>query len=261
MTTATPATPGIDEVVTRLDGLVAADRAVASRAGFFAAVYRQTSRAVRDRVVAGAFDDGGRMDRFAATFAGRYLGPRAAWAAGQPVPRAWRAAFEADADAGMIVLQHLLLGINAHINLDLAVAAATVCPGAEIASLHDDFQRVNAVLGALMGPVRACLDHFSPLLDVLDRVGGHDDDAVLNFSIDVARDEAWTQAVALAGVADDALRAPLVDSLDRRVAVLARLVASPGGLLEPAVHLVAATESHDVVAVIDALAQVILPAP
>lgn len=259
MTTA--ATPGIDQVITRLDGLVAADRAAGNRAGFFAAMYGQTSRAVRERVVAGAFDDGQRMDRLVSTFADRYLGPRAAWAAGQAVPRAWRAAFEADGDAGMIVLQHLLLGINAHVNLDLAVAAATVCPGAEIASLHDDFQRVNAILGALMGPVRACLDRFSPLLDVLDRVGGHDDDAVLNFSIRVARDEAWTQAVVLAGVTDDALRAQLVDSLDRRVAVLAKLVVSPGGLLQRAVDLVAATEAHDAVAITVALAQVTLPPP
>jgi hypothetical protein len=44
--------------------------------------------------------------------------------------------------------------------------------------------------------------------------------------------------------------------LDRKVAVLARLVVEPGGILERAVDVVAHLESDDVVAVIDALALV-----
>ena len=139
------------------------------------------------------------------------------------------------------------------------MAAADVCPGDAIAGLHDDFQRINDVLGALLGPVRGCINRFSPLLDVLERVGGHEDDEVLNFSIRVARNEAWTEAVTLASAASER-HDELVDSLDRKVALLARLVADPGGLLQRAVDLVAGTESDDVVAVIDALVQVAPPA-
>lgn len=121
--------------------------------------------------------------------------------------------------------------------------------------------RVNAILSALLPKVRACIGRFSPLLDVIDRVGGADDDEILNFSIRVARDEAWSRAVMLAATDDAARRAELVGSLDRGVAVLGKVVASPGGLLGRAVDLVAAIESDDVVAVMDALGGVALESP
>ncbi len=248
----------IDAVVHQLEGVTDTARQRRDRLGLFAAMYRQTTRTVRDRVAAGHFDDSERMCRFVERFAGRYLGPLAAHQAGQPVPRSWRVAFQASASRDTITLQHLLLGMNAHINLDLAVVAAETCPGDAIHSLHADFMRINDVLGALMPGVRACIGRFSPLLDVIDRVGGGEDDEVLNFSIRVARDEAWAQARLLAAIDDPGERGRFVDSLDRRVAVLGKLVASPGGLLQRAVDLVAFTESDDVVAVIDALRTVTL---
>lgn len=251
----------IDAVVRQLDAEVATARQHADRRGWFAAMYGQTTRGVGDRVAAGGFDDAERMDRFVDAFATRYLTPLRAFPQGGPVPRSWRVAFEAARGNDRVILQHLLLGVNAHVNLDLAVVAAEVAPGSQIDSMHDDFMRVNDILGALLPKVRACIGRFSPLLDVLDRVGGSDDDEVLNFSIRVARNEAWSQARALAAIDDAALRADLIESLDRRVAVLGKLVASPGGLLQRAVDLVAATESDDVVAVMDALGKVTVDSP
>ena len=235
---------------------VDAARRRADRQGWFTALYRQTTRAVRAQVAAGAFDDASRMNRFVERFAARYMGPLRAFGAGEPVPRSWRVAFDAAGDRGTVIYQNLLLGINAHVNLDLAVVAAETCPGDEITSLHDDFMRVNAILGALMPNVRKSIGRFSPLFEVLDWIGGAEDDAFLNFSIEVARKEAWSQALVLASTDDPVRRAELVESLDRGVAVLGKLVASPGGLLNVAVRLVAALEKDDVVAIIDALSVV-----
>jgi hypothetical protein len=254
-------TPAIDAVVHRLAEEVDAARRRSDRRGWFGAMYLQTTRTVRDRVAAGLFDDAERMGRFVDAFAGRYLAPLHASLAGRPVPRCWAVAFDVAGRSDKVILQHLLLGINAHVNLDLAVVAAETCPGGEIASLRNDFMRVNGVLGALMPKVRACIGRFSPLLDVIDRVGGADDDEILNFSIRVARDEAWSQALLLAATDDPARRAQLVESLDRAVAVLGKVVSSPGGLLRRAVDLVAATESDDVAAIMDALGQVTLDSP
>jgi hypothetical protein len=239
-----------------LDAAVVEARAGANRRGWFSALYRQTTRAVRDQTAAGAFDDPERMGRFVERFAARYTSPLQAHLAGRPVPRCWRVAFEAGNEH--LILQHLVLGINAHVNLDLAVVAAETCPGEEITSLHDDFMRINEILGALMPKVRSCIDSFSPLLDVIDRLGGNEDDQILNFSIGVAREEAWSQALVLAGTDDPARRTQLIDSLDRNVSLLGRVVASPGGLLQIGVNLVAATESDDVVAVMDTLGEVAL---
>jgi hypothetical protein len=241
-----------------MEAEVDAARQLADRRGWFGAMYLQTTRTVRDRVAAGLFDDAERMCRFVEAFAARYLTPLQASRQGQPVPRCWALAFDTAARRDKVILQHLLLGINAHVNLDLAVVAAEICPGEQIGSLNDDFMRVNAVLAELLPAVRACIGRFSPLLDVIDRVGGADDDEILNFSIRVAREEAWSQALLLAATDDPARRAQLVDSLDRAVSVLGKVVASPGGLLRRAVDLVAATESDDVVAVMDALGRVTL---
>ena len=241
--------------------MVAAARTRGDRLGWFGALYGQTTRTVRDQVAAGRFDDAERMCHFVERFAARYTGPLAAWQTGLPVPKSWKVAYQATGARDTIILQHLLLGINAHVNLDLAVVAAETCTSDEIDGLHDDFMRINEVLGALMPRVRGCIGRFSPLLDVIDRLGGGEDDEVLNFSIRVARDEAWSQALTLAAVDEPARRQALVDSLDRRVAVLGKLVAHPGGLLQPAVDVVAATESDDVVAVLDALTRVTLDGP
>lgn len=239
-----------------MEAAVQVARAGADRRGWFTALYRQTTQTVRDRTAAGAFDDPERMGRFVEHFAARYLGPLRAHREGRDVPRCWRVAF--DAGPEHLILQHLVLGINAHVNLDLAVVAAETCPGEEIASLHDDFMRVNDILGALLPKVRFCIDRFSPLLDVLDRIGGKGDDEILNFSIGVAREEAWSQALVLASTDDPVRRTALIDSLDRSVSLLGKVVASPGGLLQIGVDLVAATESDDVVAVMDALSVVAL---
>jgi hypothetical protein len=250
-------TSRIDAVVTAIGEAVADARRRSDRRGWFAAMYGQTTKCVRAQVAAGGFDDAGRMEEFVTRFAGRYLGPLG----GGTVPRCWQVAFDAAGSGDHVILQHLLLGINAHVNLDLAVTAAEIAPGDAIHGLHDDFMRINAVLAALMPKVRACVGRFSPLFDVLDRVGGGDDDEMLRFSIRVARDEAWQQAVTMALTADDDRRAQLADSLDRHVAVLARMLVHPGGLLQRAVDVVAATESDDVVAITDALGQVTLDAP
>jgi hypothetical protein len=254
-------TPRIDAVVHTLTAEVDAARGRVDRRGWFGAMYLQTTRTVRDRAAAGLFDDAERMERFVEAFAGRYLAPLHASLEGRPVPRCWAVAFDVAGRSDKVILQHLLLGINAHVNLDLAVVASETCPGDAIGSLKRDFMRVNGILGALLPEVRACIGRFSPLLDVIDRVGGADDDEILNFSIRVARDEAWSQALLLAGTDDPARRAELVDSLDRAVAVLGKVVSSPGGLLQRAVDLVAATESDDIVAVMDALGRVSLAAP
>ena len=88
--------------------------------------------------------------------------------------------------------------MNAHINLDLAVVAATLCPGDAIYQLKGDFNRINDILHGLMQPIQDTVGRYSPLLHILWDIGGEADDEVLNFSIRVARNDAWQQAVTLA---------------------------------------------------------------
>ena len=154
-----------------IEGVLAALRRVVDgaaragdRIGLFAAVYRQVTAAVAQQLGRGFFDDDERLSRFDAVFADRYLSALAAWRDGRDPGRSWRLAFRATEDAGPVLVQHVLLGVNAHINLDLAVAAAQTSPGEEIGGLKGDFDRVNQVLLDVLCRLQGTLDELSPLL-------------------------------------------------------------------------------------------------
>lgn len=110
------ANPGdpITPVIDRLTAIIANAEAQASRTGYFAGLYRRVTIAVRDQIE--SFDDPVRLARLDVIFASRYLDALAAWQAGQPCSSCWQVAFTATQSAQPIILQHLLLGINAHIN-------------------------------------------------------------------------------------------------------------------------------------------------
>jgi hypothetical protein len=182
--------------------------------------------AVAERLARGFFDDADRLSRFDAVFAGRYLSALAAWRSGRDPGRSWRIAFQAAEDAGPVLVQHVLLGVNAHINLDLAVAAAQTCPGEEIGGLKGDFDRVNEVLLDVLCRLQGALNELSPLLGGLDAVLGRFDEEILGFRVERARAESWDAAVLLAGQTPEARQAT-VRMLDRYASGLGRTVLAP----------------------------------
>lgn len=242
----------IDEVLDRLARLVAVSRQRNSRLGYFAALYRQVTLEVKNGIVAGTFDDGPRMDRFDTAFGNRFFAALDAWQTGAEPPRCWRVAFELTLDPDTIILQHLLLGVNAHINLDLAVAAVEATPSAPIEELARDYDRINDILAAVLGKVQGALSDVSPYLWLLDELGGRSDEAVLDFSIRTARAQAWRNALLLArgNPAHDQL---VITMMDRSASLLARLIARPSGVLRPALELVRHRETASVDAVIERL--------
>src|SRR5690606_2599419 len=135
----------IDDAVAAMDRLLDRSLATHDPRGFFTCVYRAVTVRVRDGIRAGEFDDGERMERFDVEFARLYLDAVRDHGRGRPVPASWEVTFEAP-PRGTIALQHLLAGMNAHINLDLGIAAATVQQGRPIADLRDDFERISDVL-------------------------------------------------------------------------------------------------------------------
>ena len=89
-------------------------------------MYRRVTAEVKRRIEAGEFDDGPRMERFDVLFARRYLDAWAQHERGEVPTGVWALAFAAGERWRPVVLQHLLLGMNAHINLDLGIVAAVV---------------------------------------------------------------------------------------------------------------------------------------
>ena len=242
----------IDVVLERLDGVVDECVRRSSRAGYFAAMYRKVTLAVRDAVVDGRFEDGSRMALLDRLFAERYLDAYAAWRSGGRPTASWRAAFEATERWRPLVLQHLLLGMNAHINLDLGIAAATVAPGDDLPGLRKDFDTINDVLAELVDGFFEDVSGVSPWIGLLDRFGGRTDQTVVRFSIDLARRHAWSLATELAETPVHG-HAGIVDRRDRSTAGLARTVLRPGPFLPVGLFLIRLRERNDVKAVIERL--------
>lgn len=221
----------IDEVIVRLDEIVRESARTGSRFGYFAALYNRVTMAVRDGIRAGAFDDNPRMERLDVIFANRYLAAWDAWQAGEAPSRSWQVAFEAASRADLSVLQHLFMGMNAHINLDLGIAAAAVSPGDAIGGLQRDFNRINDVLGSLLPVVEGQLREMSPLLDTLTTVADrmdNIDDRIGNFSMEKARDGAWRFATRLAPLRSGIALSLAIDARDAVTAAVGLHFREPG---------------------------------
>ena len=195
----------IDEVLVRLNRLL--DDAIrdASRIGYFVALYERVTANVRHALIAGTvFDDGPRMERLDVVFANRFLEAWDQYAAGQKPTESWAAAFDRLKDPGPLVVQHLMLGMNAHINLDLGIAAATVATGRpQLEAMHADFNRINDVLARLVKIVEVQLTTICPplsrLADLLTV-----EERIFDFGMNASRDVAWKLAVDLVSAPRDA---------------------------------------------------------
>jgi hypothetical protein len=234
----------IEEVLEVLDSVIARAVERRSRVGYFAAIYRNVTAKVAEGIDAGFFDDGERMARFDVTFANRYLAALDGYETGGDVTRSWELAFEATTTKRPIILQHLLVGINAHVNLDLGIAAAATSPGAALAGLRRDFDRINEILASMVSSVQHDLAEVSPWIGLLDRIGGRHDDTVIRFSLEKARTEAWRFATELAPLPRDHWAGP-IKSRDARVARVANAVLHPGWL-SVLLQVIQARETNDV---------------
>ena len=243
----------IDEVIDSLDQIIALSREKADRVGYFAALYRKVTVAVRDGIRRGEFLDSDRMDRLDTRFANRYLDALEAYRAGQQVSESWRISLDACRDKEPTILQHLYSGLSAHLLLDLSVAAAETAPGARIADIRGDFEHINQIVGRLMREVDAVVGKVSPWIGLIDRMAGVQYAAVNKIGISVARDLAWRSAVELAPL-DELGRSSVIASLDRRAALVARTLTKPTAGLRVIARLIRARESDDVALVIGALA-------
>jgi hypothetical protein len=217
----------IDEVVDRLSEIIGWALNASSRLGYFAALYRKVTVSVREGIRRGSFDDGVRMERFDVIFANRYLDALHTYSSGGRPSPSWQLAFESAADFWPIVLQHLLLGMNAHINLDLGIAAAETMRGRNLEDIRNDFNQINQVLASLVDDVQDELSAVWKPLRIMNRFLGTVDDAIVNFSMKRARDEAWRNAQAL-------WPAPAVDwpgiigVQDKKALTIGTLVRNPG---------------------------------
>jgi hypothetical protein len=148
-------------------------------------------------------------------------------------PGAWRPLFEARADATLASIQHVLAGMNAHINRDLAVALVSTLESLSrpwpslFSTARADYLLVNDLLRTHIDAAQ--VQYGNELLAAADAAVWQLDELVSIWSLTAARDVAWSNGTVLFHT-PDFVRPPFVAGLDSLAGLssTALLVPIPG---------------------------------
>lgn len=187
----------IDEVILTLDKIVDECKTNNCPLGFFAVLYRKVTISVKEGIQNNRFEDNIRMEKLDVYFANRYCQAYFNYKEKKTISKSWKVAFDAKEKEHHIVLQHLLLGINAHINLDLGIATVNTIESFPLEGIKNDFNHINNLLSELTEEAKRNMGSVSPVFKILMPIAKQWDDKLIQFSIETARNGAWEFATCL----------------------------------------------------------------
>ena len=205
----------IDTVVESLDKIITTSLERSNTLGYFPALYRRVTLEVKTAIEESRFDNAERMEKLVIIFAGRYIDAYKNYINTKTCCRSWYIAFNNAQNPSLTVLQHLLLGMNAHISLDLGIAAAEAAKNDPL-SIKSDFILINKILGDKINDTQSRLTRIFTPLGLIDRLLGSIDEKLSLFSISYARDKAWAQVLELS-LADESRKQQIIDERDQAV--------------------------------------------
>lgn len=217
----------IDEVIQLLDEIIEISKLEQSAIGLFTMLYREVTVRIKEGIENGSFQNGERMEKLDVIFANRYLKAYYQYKAKEKPSECWEFSFKQAETFWPIVVQHLLLGINAHVNLDLGIASAQVSTIENIGDLKSDFDQINTILSNLVEHVEKCLIKIWPTLTIILKLTGKIDNFFIDFSMETARDGAWKFANEFVALPENQ-REACIQLRDEKITKIARLVSNPG---------------------------------
>lgn len=176
----------IEDVLNELDSIIEDSVKENNRLGIFAYIYRRTTAQIKQAIADKRFEDNERMEKMDVTFANLYLTAYKNFFSDKTISKSWMIAFQAK-NQKLTIIQHIILGMNAHINLDLGVAASEIMPPDKIDDLKNDFMLVNQILKDLINEMQYRVSRVSRTMFLLDWIGQNEDEKIINFSIVKAR--------------------------------------------------------------------------
>ncbi len=242
----------IDEVIEILETIISSEVNDKSTLAFFPVLYKKVTERIKLGIATNEFENNERMEQLDVIFANRYLEAYYQWKNGAQPSESWLKTFQAGSNSKLIVIQHLLLGMNAHINLDLGIAVVQTVPeDGDLVDLLNDFNKINEILASMVDDVQGRIGTISPLFYLLEKVGKGREDKLVNFSINLARDGAWLFAN------EYWISFNKTDTINQRDAVIAvlanKLTTSKSWLLRQTIRLIRFMETKNVLKIVRAL--------
>ena len=222
----------IDEVITSLEKIIAHSIQTKTRIGYFATLYLSVTRSIKDGIDKGHFQNGARMEKLDVVFANRYLQAYDQWKNKETPSACWAYAFQETEKASVLIIEHLMLGISAHINLDLGIATAQIQAelGEPLQNIRDDFYTINAIISSYTYKTINALNKVSPLLSLMGLHANNSSSVLIQFSTENARDGAWCFAEELYDKKGTDLAAA-IHARDQNILKLGKSIVNQHGLL------------------------------
>ncbi|MEO6916825.1 MAG: DUF5995 family protein [Chitinophagaceae bacterium] len=227
----------IDELIVMLEQIMETSIAKKSRVGFFAALYHTVTCRVKQGILNNEFEDNARMERLDVTFANRYLEAVSNYEDNKVPTSSWDIAFQSSKKSRYLLLHHLLLGINAHINLDLGISTVEVSANPDLKAIQKDFNDINRILAELTAEFVNKIDHISPFLSLLGLHAKNYNSVFIQFAISAARDGAWVFAEELAGKTGNE-RPGCIDERDKKIRKLGEGIIHGSFLLRVSIFII-----------------------
>lgn len=212
-------------VYLRMTTLVDQWEAAHDRRAIFLGCYRLMTHNMLDAIEAGRFHDGDWVRRLLQRFADYYFVALDRFEQNEAdTPPMWKLAFDATRDEKVMTLQHLLLGVNAHINHDLVFSLYDLLEAEWAADTptqrdqrHADHELVNRIIGETVDAVQdQVIDRHSPWFEFIDKVLGPVDEWMTSHLISHWREEVWDHAVRFLELATSEERAELRKQIEQR---------------------------------------------
>ncbi|OLS28306.1 MAG: hypothetical protein HeimC2_07980 [Candidatus Heimdallarchaeota archaeon LC_2] len=244
----------IDHVIRRLEYVIQWSKKNNSRIGYFAALYERVTIEIDKNIDLKTFNYNDQMMRFDVIFAEYYLMAFESYMRGEPVSEVWKIAFDKTKDDRLSVIQHLLLGMNAHINLDLAVTVSNVSTPETLEDLKEDFFAINKILFGLVDLVEDQIGRIYKSLKFFDKILGRVDEHIVNKLMEKYRDRAWQLAIELTQL-NGYERTEKILAVDKEIATFAEnSIAKPiGTRLKIGNYLIRRKEANKIKEIIDIL--------
>jgi len=152
------------------------------------------------------FEDDAWVSSLIHHFAGYYFDALEAYDdSASMTPIAWRITHDAAQDPETMAVQNLLLGINAHVNYDLALAVTDLLdqewpslPFEVRESRYQDYLKVNQIIADTVDIVQdQVVERYAPLMEFVDILLGPIDEWFASQLINNWRDEVWQEVIGM----------------------------------------------------------------
>lgn len=224
---------GFDPVLERMRRQVRRWEKEEDARAIFLGCYSMMTENMLQALDQGRFRDGVWVDGLLHRFADYYFDALTCYDCDDPtVPRAWHVVHSATTHQSMHVLQHLLLGVNAHINYDLVLTLYdmlqpewSALDGASRARRLEDHLTVNQVIAETVDRVQdEVVERQDPVMELVDVVMGRLDERFFAALITSWRHRVWDRAQAMLATGSESERESLRRQIEDEVLRMGRFI-------------------------------------